>query len=97
TFVTDGGGRRAGIAWRFNAWGEKFHPYDQDAKLARRILGRRGERVFAAPVVLEGGAFGGDGGGIRAGGERGARRAGGFRHVADTLRSVTIPRQNTFL
>ena len=63
TWLVDGKGGRAGVAWRFNAWGEKFHPYDQDAKLAGRLLARRGESAFAAPCVLEGGAFGGDGAG----------------------------------
>jgi len=63
TWLVDGKGGRAAIAWRFNAWGEKFHPYDQDARLAGRVLARRGERAFAAPIVFEGGAFGGDGAG----------------------------------
>ena len=63
TWLVDGKGGRAGVAWRFNAWGEKFHPYDQDARLAGRLLARRNERAFAAPIVLEGGAFGGDGAG----------------------------------
>lgn len=63
TFVIDGKGGRAGIAWRFNAWGEKFHPYDQDASLAMRFLRARRERSFAANLVLEGGAIGSDGNG----------------------------------
>ncbi|MGE0151493.1 MAG: agmatine/peptidylarginine deiminase [Reyranellaceae bacterium] len=63
TWVIDGQGGRAGIAWRFNAWGEKFHPYDQDATLAGRILRARRERTFEAGFVLEGGAIGGDGAG----------------------------------
>jgi agmatine deiminase len=63
TYVIDGKGGRAGIAWRFNAWGEKFHPYDQDATLASRLLRARRERGFTANFVLEGGAFGGDGSG----------------------------------
>jgi agmatine deiminase len=63
TYVIDGKGGRAGIAWRFNAWGEKFHPYDQDASLAGRILRTRRETMFEAGFVLEGGAIGGDGAG----------------------------------
>jgi len=63
TFVVDGKGSRAGVAWRFNAWGEKFHPYDQDASLAGRVLRARRECGFDAGFVLEGGAIGGDGAG----------------------------------
>ncbi len=63
TYVIDGKGGRAGVTWRFNAWGEKFHPYDQDASLAARFLRARREQAFAAPLVLEGGAIGGDGNG----------------------------------
>ncbi len=33
-FVLDGTGRRAGVDFGFNAWGEKFTPYADDAELA---------------------------------------------------------------
>ena len=41
-FVLDGAGRRAGVDFGFNAWGEKFSPYDDDAEMATRVLERLG-------------------------------------------------------
>jgi len=61
SFVLDGRGGLAGVDWRFNAWGEKFLPYDQDALIAGRLLGRLGVRRYAAPLVLEGGSIHVDG------------------------------------
>ena len=61
SFVTAGGGRLAGVDWQFNAWGERFHPYDQDATLARRLLTQLGVERFAAPLILEGGSIHVDG------------------------------------
>ncbi|GAB4356922.1 MAG: agmatine deiminase family protein [Kiloniellaceae bacterium] len=61
TFVVDGKGGLAGVDWRFNAWGEKFHPYDQDALTAQRVLEHDGIRRYAAPLVLEGGSIHVDG------------------------------------
>src|SRR4051794_19986359 len=29
--------RRVGVQFGFNAWGEKFHPYDRDATIATRL------------------------------------------------------------
>lgn len=54
-------GRRAGIDFRFNAWGEAFAPYDDDAAIARRLLDHLGIERFASPLVLEGGAITVDG------------------------------------
>ncbi|GAB4391894.1 MAG: agmatine deiminase family protein [Kiloniellaceae bacterium] len=61
TFVVDGKGGLAGVDWRFNAWGEKFHPYDQDALTAERLLERLSVARYAAPLVLEGGSIHVDG------------------------------------
>jgi agmatine deiminase len=61
-FVLDGTGRRAGVDFAFNAWGEKFRPYDADAEVAKRLLEHLGEeRVDARDLVLEGGAIAVDG------------------------------------
>lgn len=54
-------GRRAGIDFRFNAWGEAFRPYDKDAAIARLLLDHLGIERFPSPVVLEGGAIAVDG------------------------------------
>jgi len=61
TFVVDRKGRLAGVDWQFNAWGEKYLPYDQDAQVARRILEHVGVERYEAPFVLEGGAIHVDG------------------------------------
>jgi agmatine deiminase len=61
--VTDEG-RRAGIHFVFNSWGEKFLPYDEDARFAERMCNAlRIDRIDAAPFVLEGGAITVDGAG----------------------------------
>ncbi len=61
SFVIDGQGGLAGVDWQFNAWGEKFHPYNQDAALAARLLDDLGIQSFSAPLVLEGGSIHVDG------------------------------------
>lgn len=61
-FVTDGAGGRAGVDFGFNAWGEKFEPYDADAEVATRLLEHLGvERIDARDLILEGGAIAVDG------------------------------------
>src|SRR5215470_17632563 len=42
-FVLDGDGRRGGVDFGFNCWGEKFPPWDKDALYARRVLELLGE------------------------------------------------------
>ena len=54
-------GALAGTSWRFNAWGVKHEPYDQDDLLAGRILDRLGAPCFQSPLFLEGGALHVDG------------------------------------
>jgi agmatine deiminase len=61
TFVVDGRGGLTATAWTFNAWGNKYQPYDQDALLARRIAARVAAPVAASSLVLEGGAIQSDG------------------------------------
>lgn len=61
TFVRDGDGFVAGINWRFNAWGQKYKPFDKDDALAGNILHRLGMHCFDAPLVMEGGSFHTDG------------------------------------
>jgi agmatine deiminase len=58
----DDGHRRA-VHFRFNAWGEKFHPYDRDAAVGRSIAEWLGDSVADAPLVLEGGSILCDGSG----------------------------------
>jgi agmatine deiminase len=61
-FVLDGAGGRAGVDFAFNAWGEKFEPYGDDAEVAARLLERMGEeRIDARDFILEGGSIAVDG------------------------------------
>jgi agmatine deiminase len=61
-FVLDGAGGRAGVDFAFNAWGEKFDPYEDDAEMAARVLAHLGEeRIDARDLVLEGGSITSDG------------------------------------
>jgi agmatine deiminase len=59
--VTGAGGRRAGVDFRFNGWGEKFAPYDRDDALNRALLPHLGIERLAADLVLEGGSLTVDG------------------------------------
>ena len=61
-FVTDGRGGVALVHFRFNAWGEKYLPYDRDAQVPERIASHLGMRRYQAPMILEGGSFFVDGG-----------------------------------
>ena len=56
-FVRDPAGRVAAVKFGFNAWGDRWHPYDDDARLPERIAAHLGMRLFRAPFVLEGGAI----------------------------------------
>ena len=57
------GGTVAGVAWQFNAWGEKYRPYDEDRQFARRLVSRQGLEGFDGGMILEGGAIACDGAG----------------------------------
>jgi agmatine deiminase len=61
--VVTGGGRRVARDFRFNAWGEKFHPYDDDARLVDRWAREVGMERRSVDLVLEGGAITVDGAG----------------------------------
>jgi agmatine deiminase len=56
-----GGDNLAGSAWIFNAWGEKYQPYDQDAQMAKRILEHAHADIFPSWLVAEGGGISVDG------------------------------------
>lgn len=60
TFVTGSRGR-ATVQWRFNAWGGKYQPFDQDADFAARVADKAGVPVKHAPIICEGGAIHSDG------------------------------------
>lgn len=62
-FVKNGSGELAVVKFGFNAWGNRYHPHDQDALVPNRIADHFGLPLFSAPMVLEGGSFFVDGDG----------------------------------
>ena len=56
-FVRNARGDIAAVNFGFNAWGERWHPYDSDDGLPRRLAAHFGIEVFDAPMILEGGAY----------------------------------------
>jgi agmatine deiminase len=65
TFVIDRAGRRRGIDWQFNAWGGLdgglYFPWDDDDRVAQKVLEIEGAERYRAPFVLEGGSIHVDG------------------------------------
>jgi len=49
--------------WQYNAWGEKYPPFDKDNEIPKRIADALGMRRFEMSMVLEGGAIEVDGAG----------------------------------
>ena len=56
-FVRDDAGDLAVVAFGFNAWGDRWHPYDDDARVPERIARHLDLPLYRAPFVLEGGSF----------------------------------------
>ncbi len=56
-FVVDPGGAVALTDWRFNAWGGKYAPWDDDDRAPRAVAKRLGMRRFDVPYVMEGGSL----------------------------------------
>ncbi len=61
SFLTNANGKLAGVDWNFNAWGGKHSPWDEDDRLAARILQREGAEVRKSWLTTEGGSFALDG------------------------------------
>jgi agmatine deiminase len=55
-FCLDDRGRRAGVHFGFNAWGGKYAVWDRDEQAGGTLAERFGDRVYDAPLVLEGGS-----------------------------------------
>jgi len=62
-YVRRSDGRRSAVHFRFNGWGGKFAPWDQDAVVGALVARRLGDPVLSAPIVLEGGSICVDGAG----------------------------------
>jgi agmatine deiminase len=60
-FVTrrnaEGRTERAVVDWLYNAWGNKYPPYDLDDVVPQRVAALRGLPVFSPGIVMEGGAL----------------------------------------
>jgi agmatine deiminase len=56
-FVVNEAGELAGVCFRFNAWGGKYEPYDQDALMAERILEHLGVPAIKSALTAEGGGI----------------------------------------
>jgi agmatine deiminase len=57
-------GERVAIHFGFNAWGEKFLPWERDAAIGGVIAARLGDRVVDGGMILEGGSISPNGDGV---------------------------------
>lgn len=67
--VTHRDGRRAAAPrlatdWKYNAWGEKYPPYDLDNRIPKHMASALGIPCREGGMVLEGGSIDGNGGGL---------------------------------
>lgn len=60
-FLTNARGEKAGVSFRFNAWGGKYHPYDGDDSASGAISAAAGVQSFQSKLIAEGGAVSVDG------------------------------------
>jgi agmatine deiminase len=56
-FVRNDQGERAVVNFEFNAWGQRWQPYDSDDAIPAALASHFGLPRFDAPLVLEGGSF----------------------------------------
>ncbi|HEX7003802.1 MAG TPA: agmatine deiminase family protein [Trueperaceae bacterium] len=56
-FVRNREGEVAMVDWVFNAWGEKYEPWDADDAAPVAVAKELGMKRFEVPIVLEGGAL----------------------------------------
>ena len=54
-------GAKAGVCWRFNAWGGKTPEFSRDARIAPQILGHLGAESVHSALAFEGGGLSVDG------------------------------------
>jgi agmatine deiminase len=56
-FCLDRQGRRAGVHFKFNAWGRKYSGWDRDQAAGGELAARYGDVCYEAPMILEGGSI----------------------------------------
>jgi len=59
--LTKDGSELGAVDWTYNAWGGKYHPFDDDADNARKICQFSQAKRFVSPLVCEGGGIETDG------------------------------------
>ncbi len=62
-YVVDDAGGRVAVHFQFNAWGERFTPYDRDVEIGSLIARELEDEVREVAMVLEGGSVISDGAG----------------------------------
>jgi agmatine deiminase len=61
TFLWNKEKQLSAVNWKFNAWGEKYLPFDLDNEVAPKVLDHFNVPYYNAPIVLEGGSIHVDG------------------------------------
>ena len=56
-FILNEAGELGGVDYTFNAWGNKYDPYDKDGDMARNILKHVGASCVSSDLIAEGGAL----------------------------------------
>lgn len=60
-YVFNDADERIAVDWKFNGWGEKFVPYNNDDAFAKKVAALRGDTVVSVDMVFEGGSLHVDG------------------------------------
>lgn len=60
-FLVDDNGNRAGVNFKFNAWGGKYDPFDKDDAFSGFVLSQTGVRQYNSRLIAEGGGLSVDG------------------------------------
>ncbi len=60
-FLVDENENRAGVNFTFNAWGEKYHPFDKDNAFSSIVLSHSGVKQYHSKLIAEGGGVSVDG------------------------------------
>jgi len=61
TFVVNDEGEVRGVDWEFEAWGGYYFPWDDDNRVARKMIELENVDRYKSDIVLEGGAIHSDG------------------------------------
>lgn len=62
-YLSDETGRVCAVDWQFNGWGNRWHDFQHDDRVASALAAHENMKLFRGPMVLEGGAVHVDGAG----------------------------------